>query len=65
MEVVHDIRCKGCGETGQVVWGVTQWHPDMQPERKPLRVSGRFSICVHGKSQAIACGRCQQIHNPG
>jgi len=65
MEVVRDICCPGCGETGQVVFGVTQWHSDMPPLRTPLRVHGRFSLCTHGKSKAIACGRCQQIHDPG
>jgi hypothetical protein len=65
MEVTRDICCKGCGETGQAVWAVTQWHPGVMPERTPVRVSGRFSICTHGKGKAIACGRCQQIHNHG
>ncbi len=65
MEVVRDISCKGCGETGQVVWNVTQWHPDVQARQIPLRVTGRFSICGHGPGKAVACDRCQQIHNPG
>jgi hypothetical protein len=65
MEMVRDIRCKGCGETGQVTWGQTQWHPDVQPVRVPLSVNGRFSICDHGKSKAVACDRCQQIQSSG
>ncbi len=64
MEVTREIKCRGCGETGQVVWGVSQWHPDVQPQQTPLRVTGRFSICAHGKAKAIACERCQQIQNP-
>ena len=65
MEVTRDIRCKGCGETGQAVWAVTQWHSEALDQRTPLRVSGRFSIGAHGKGMAIARGRCQQIHNHG
>ncbi len=61
MEITRQIRCQGCGETGQAVWDERAWHPDVQPERVPLRVTGPFSICVHGPSQVIACGRCQQI----
>ncbi len=65
MEVMRQINCRGCGETGQAVWNVTQWHPDVQPIQTPVRVTGHFSICSHGNGRAIACSRCQQIHNPG
>ena len=64
MEVTHDIRCRGCGETGKAVWDEQSWHPDIRIQPIPIRVMGWFEIIQQGKDKAIACRRCQQILPP-
>jgi len=63
MEITREIRCRGCGETGQAVWETRAWHPDVQIRPVPLRVTGRFAICQQGPDKVIACLRCQQLQS--
>jgi hypothetical protein len=65
MEITRDISCRGCGEKGQAVWDEQSWHPDVQIQRIPLRVTGRFALLAKGADKVIACLRCQQILPPG